>query len=430
MRRVASGLLIVAAGLAAAGCERAQLLAPTKSTITLSAPARVLATGGSTEVTAFVVEQAGTPVQNGTIVRFTASLGRVDPAEVQTRNGMAVTTFFAMNASGVARITALSGAATGGDDDANVLEITIGAAAVNTVTLRANPGSVGPTGGTVELIATVVAENGRALEGIGVTFNTDQGTLSTANALTDANGQARAALTTTAKATVSATAGTKTSSNVTVDLRSGPLVSISCTPTAGTGNCSAVQASATNNTATVLFTVKKVSGSSTLRTSTIDFGDGSSQVLGNLGGDVVVTHTYTGPSGNDSRSYTATVQATDINGESASATTVVIVTPRPTITPINITVTTSSETATATGQRWTFTANVTGGGEGGTGNATIRSYLWSFGDGTSVTTSGNVIAHVYDVAESPQRRTVRVTATAADGRTASGETDIIVAAKP
>ncbi|MBI3048347.1 MAG: Ig-like domain-containing protein, partial [Acidobacteria bacterium] len=279
----------------------------------------MLPTGGSTEVTASVVEEAGTPVQNGTTVRFSASLGRVDPVEVQTRNGLAITTFFAMNTSGVARITATSGGATGGGDDTNVLEITIGAAAVNTITLRASPGSVAPGGGTVELIATVVGENGRALEGIGVTFNTDQGTFSATTALTDPNGQARVTLTTTQKATVSATAGTKTSSNVTVDLRSGPIVTITCAPTSGTGNCSSVQASAANNTASVLFTIEKASGSSTLRTVTLDFGDGGSEPLGNLGGKATVVHTYNGPSDNTSRTYTATVSAVDINGEATAA---------------------------------------------------------------------------------------------------------------
>lgn len=425
--RVAAGLLIAVAG---AGCDKAQLLAPTKSTITLSAPTRVLPAGGTTEVTAFVVEEAGTPVQNGTLVRFTASLGRLDPREVQTRNGIALTTFHAMNTSGVARITAISGGATGGDDDTNVLEITVGAAAVNTITLRANPGSVGPTGGAVELIATVVGENGRALEGIGVTFNADQGTLSATNVLTNASGEARTTLTTTQKATVSATAGTKTSSNVTVDLRSGPSVSITCAPASGTGNCAAVQASATNNTATVLFTVKKVSGSSTLRTSTLDFGDGSSQALGNLGSDATITHTYTGPSDSNSRAYTATVQATDINGESASASTIVIITPKPTITPISVTITAESATATENGQRWTFTANVTGGGDGGTGNATIESYRWDFGDGKGAETSGSTVAHVYDTKTTESRYPVSVTVRAPNGRTATGRTEILVAKFP
>ena len=425
------GAVLLLAALTAAGCDKAQLLAPTKSTISVSAPTRVLPTGGSTEVTALVIEEAGTPVTNGTTVRFTTSLGRVDPVEAQTRNGVATTTFFAMNTSGVARITAISGAASGGSSNANVVEITVGAAAVNTVTLRANPGSIGPGGGTVELIATVVGENGRALDGIGVTFNADQGTLSATNVTTDANGEARTRLTTSQQTVVSATAGTKTSSNVTVGVRSGPIVSITCAPASGTGNCAAVQASATNNTATVLFTVTRPSGSSTLRTAVLDFGDGTSQALGNLaGGTATITHTYTGPDSTTARAYTATVTAVDINGETGAASTTVIVTPRVTPTPINVTITTSSETATTAGQRWTFTANVTGGGEGGTGNATIRSYTWNFGDGQQVTTSGNVIAHVYKTEDRPQRFQVTVTATAADGRTASGETEIIVSASP
>ncbi|MBI2187446.1 MAG: Ig-like domain-containing protein [Acidobacteria bacterium] len=337
MNRTAAGLIVLAA-LTAAACEKAQLLAPTKSTITIVAATRLLPPGGNTEVTAVVTEEAGTPVQNGTTVRFTATLGRVSPVEVQTRNGIAITTFFADTNSGVARVRAISGAASGGDDDTNQVDITIGAAAVNTVTLRASPGSVSPFGGTVELIATVVGENGQALPGLMVTFNTDQGTLSATAATTDSMGQARTTLTTTQKATVTATAGIKTSSNVTVDLRSGPGVSISCAPTSGTGNCSALQASTTNNTASVLFTVKKVSGSSTLRTSTLDFGDGSSQALGNLAGDATITHTYTGPSGSTARTYSATVQATDINGESSSAAATVIITPKATITPISVTI--------------------------------------------------------------------------------------------
>ena len=44
----------------------------------------MLPTGGSTEVSASVFEEAGTPVQNGTTVRFSTNLGRVEPAEAQT----------------------------------------------------------------------------------------------------------------------------------------------------------------------------------------------------------------------------------------------------------------------------------------------------------------------------------------------------------
>lgn len=422
--------LVIVGTVVATGCDKAQLLAPTKSTITLSAPTRFLPSGGSTEVTAFVIEQAGTPVQNGTTVRFSATLGRVDPVEVQTRNGFALTTFFAADSSGVARIRASSGAATGGDDDTNVLEITVGAAAVNTVTVRANPGSVGPGGGTVDLIATVVGENGQGLQGIGVTFNADQGTLSASNVATNASGEARTQLTTSQQTIVSATAGIKTSSNVTITMRSGPIVTIACAPPSGTGNCAAVQASSSTNTATVLFTVTKPTGSSTLRTATLDFGDGSSQALGNLaGGTATITHTYNGPSGSTAHPYTATVQATDINGESAAVSTIVTITPKPTLTPISVTITTTKETATGTSQRWTFTADVTGGGEG-TATASIESYTWDFGDGSGAVTSGKTTAHVYATKTTPEKYTVTVTVKATDGRTAKGQTEILVDKTP
>jgi hypothetical protein len=411
------------AAVLVAGCDKVQLLAPTQSTITVSAGTRVLAPNGTTEITAIVTEQAGTPVQNGTTVRFSATVGRVDPVESQTRNGVAVTTFFADNSSGVAVVRAISGAASGGENNSNQLEITVGTAAVNTVTLRANPGTVGPNGGTVELIASVVAENGQPLQGIAVVFSADQGVLSSVNATTDANGEARTQLITSQQAVVSAAAGTKTSSNVTIAVRSGPIVTLACAPASGTGNCADVPASVTNNTATVVFTVTRPTGSSTLRTATIDFGDGSSQSLGNLaGGTATVTHTYSGPSNSTPALYTATVQATDITGESASVSTSVTVT-KPAVTPINVSISDNCATAITSGQRCTFTATATGGGEGTT-NAPIQSYTWNFGDGSGdTTTSSNVTAHVYTASGT---FTVTVTARTADGRTGTGRTEVLI----
>ena len=106
--RLAYGTLLVLAMVVTSACEKAQLLAPTSSTITVSAQTLLLASGGSTQITAFVLEQSGTPVQNGTTVRFSTTLGRVDPVETQTRNGLAFTMFFAENSSGVAEVRATS----------------------------------------------------------------------------------------------------------------------------------------------------------------------------------------------------------------------------------------------------------------------------------------------------------------------------------
>ena len=85
-------------------CDTVPLTAPSSSTVTLTASALVLPTGGSTQISATVFEPGGTPVQNGTSVRFTTTLGRVDPVEVQTRNGVATAMFLAGDVSGLADV--------------------------------------------------------------------------------------------------------------------------------------------------------------------------------------------------------------------------------------------------------------------------------------------------------------------------------------
>jgi hypothetical protein len=409
--------LVAMAATLIGACDKAQLLAPTQSTITVSAPAQVLPNGGSIEITAYVIEQAGTPVQNGTAVHFTTSLGTIEPQTAQTRNGLARATFRAGSSSGIAEIRALSGGASGGEN-LNVVKITVGAAAVSTVTLRANPGSVGPSGGVVELIASVISEGGQGVEGVIVTFATDQGTLAATTAPTNASGEARTTLTTSVESNVTATAGSKTSAVVKVPLRAGPIVSIACAPATGTGTCAGLQAGAATNSAIALLTVTKPTGSSALRNVTLDFGDGESINLGNLSsGTAAISHAYAGPSSSTPRSYTATVRAEDINGEVSTAFTSVVVSPR---AAIGVSLTATGETAVATGQRWTFTATPIGV----TNNEGIQSYEWDFGDDTSnVTTSGGSTAHIYT---QEGRFTVRVTLQMLDGRTASATTEILV----
>src|SRR6185369_13088670 len=149
IRRFASTAGVPALGLLAVlvvGCDKVPLTAPASSTITLTTPTRQLPTGGSTQLSAQVIEPAGTPVQNGTTVRFTTNLGRVDPVETQTRNGVATTTFYAGDVSGTAEVKATSGASggtsgtgTGGaTTSTNAVTILIGAAAVDSVNLRAS----------------------------------------------------------------------------------------------------------------------------------------------------------------------------------------------------------------------------------------------------------------------------------------------------
>jgi hypothetical protein len=60
------------------------------------------------------------------VVRFTATLGRVEPEDVETRNGVARATFIAGSTPGTAQVTATSGRAESATDQPNVVEIVIG----------------------------------------------------------------------------------------------------------------------------------------------------------------------------------------------------------------------------------------------------------------------------------------------------------------
>src|SRR5438093_13359280 len=114
--RSASWNLVVCAVFAAAvfgtsSCDKLPLLAPSQSTITLSTTNTVVQSNGTAQVTATILEQAGTPVQNGTTVTFTTTLGTVSPTQVRTTNGVATTEFIGNGQSGVAEIPAASGPA-------------------------------------------------------------------------------------------------------------------------------------------------------------------------------------------------------------------------------------------------------------------------------------------------------------------------------
>src|SRR5205823_3983834 len=202
--------LAAAVSLSTDACQRVPLLAPTGSTIQLTASTNVLPVNGTTTIIAQVLEPAGTPPHSGTHVTFTTSLGTIQPADVETDiSGRAVATFLAGNNNGTANITALSGGASVGTNGA--LKILVGTAAVGRVNLSANPTLVPATGGSSTITANVLDVNGNALPSAQVSFTTTAGTLTTAVASTDSAGNAQTVLRTTTKATVTGTVGAQTS---------------------------------------------------------------------------------------------------------------------------------------------------------------------------------------------------------------------------
>jgi hypothetical protein len=267
-----SKLNLVALGLALGGgavfgmisCESVPLTAAPGTMMTLIAnPTFVAANGGTSVVTAILVEPAGTFVPDGVEIFFFTDLGHVD-ASGKTRNGIARVNFVADSRSGTATITAISGgpapapapsptptpesgsvgvpqAGEGSDQ----VTITIGSALPATVLVTANPQLLaGSRAATV--VANVFDGSGNPVRNVPVLFTVSgtplQEFLSSGGApqFTDSSGQALDTLSTRApngpdQKTVTVTAttpnGTKGEVTVAVNYTKTPEPTPTPTPT-------------------------------------------------------------------------------------------------------------------------------------------------------------------------------------------------------
>jgi len=398
--RVAALAVLVMAGGA---CDKMPLTAPTESTIQISA-APTVPLNGSVDVVATVIEGSGTPVQNGTLVSFTATLGHVEPSETRTENGKVTVKFVAGTQSGMATVTALSGAATGPSTGTETtaplgasVNIKVGGAAAKTVTLRADPATVPNTGGTVTLTALVLDDNGGALSGVPVAFSASAGHLQSSSVNTNTSGEASTTLTTAGAAKVTATAGAVTSDPVDITVAALPTINLSASPnpaTAGQPVSISVGVDATN-------------ASNPVRAVRIEFGDGDFEDLGAVAGTTSVSHIYS----NDG-AYTVKVSVTDTGGQQTSQVLGISVQPR---APVSVTLTVSPETASVN-DIVIFTANVVG-----ITGVTFDSFDWDFGDLARRTTTGNSTPHIY---QSARTFTAKVTVHASDGSTGQAAVEI------
>ena len=323
---------------------------------------------------------------------FTSTLGTLEPQEAVTSNGQAVVTLQAGTQSGTASIVAFSGSAR----TETPITVLIGGAAAASVEVSANPAIVASSGGTVTITASVSDADGNRLAGVPVSFSTTAGTLGATQAVTDATGVAITTLTTGAAATVTATVTGTTSDSVAIAVSSAPTIALSTTG-AGTP---------TVGTATV-FSVTTTAPGSPISSVTIDFGDGTSLSLGSLTGTSSVSHVYTAAG-----TYSVVATVTDSSGERVTTSTVITVVAQ---TPLSVTGAASTATP-ALNAPVTFTATTTAG-------INIQSYSWSFGDGSTASTTGNATAHAFTT---PGIKTISVTATATDGRTGSAQTQVNV----
>jgi len=388
------------------------LTAPTKSTIQLSAAATV-PLNGSVAVVATVTESSGTPVQDGTLVSFTATLGHVEPPDAHTDNGQVTVSFVAGAQSGMATVTALSGGATGpstgsGSDTAAPLgatvNIKVGGAAAKTVTLRADPATVPNTGGTVTLTALVLDENGGALSGVPVAFSASAGHLQSSSVNTNTSGEASTTLTTSGSATVTATAGAVTSEPVSITVTALPTIELSASPNPATSG------------QTVTFTINLNTTNTTnpVRNVRIEFGDGDFEDLGAVTGTGAVNGTSVSHVYNNDGAYTAKVTVTDSAGQQATQVLGITVQPR---APVTVTLVLTPSPANVN-DVVTFTAAVTVGA-----GVTAERFDWVFGDGSTRTTTGASTTKIYTTSGTFH---TKVTVHASDGSTGVGAADILV----
>jgi Big-like domain-containing protein/PKD domain-containing protein len=431
-------LAVVAAAIvifAAAACEQSPLLAPSGSTITLTAPINAVPSSGSVEIVAQVLEPAGTPPHSGTEVTFTTTLGVVSPAVAETdAGGRAVARFQANGANGTATISATSGGAA--TSATGTLRISVGSASVGAIKLGANPATVGALGGSTTISASVLDVNGNVLPQVAVTFTTTAGTLSSQLVISDANGIAQTFLTTSQQATVTASVGAQggsTTAPTPPSTGTGGTTPTTPTPTTPSSSGTAT-ASITVTVAaapSILITPPTVSptkglpatftfvvtaatqNGSAIRSVSINWGDSSaSQNVGSFTGSQPVSHVY-----ERDGSFTVTATVTDVAGQSNSASTSVFVTPA---VQVGITITSSPVPAKVNTQTL-FTIQITAPTGVGIVNTTI-----DYGDGFQDSLGGGATPqarHTYTVGGT-YTVTVRTIDTA--GTTSIGTTTVSV----
>lgn len=205
--------------------------------VSLSASPSTVSPSNTSTIAARVVDSAGNPVVDGSIVSFTLdnpSLGSISPSSAVTSNGNATGTFTASTDTGTVTITATSGTITGS------IAITIGGTTTSTaaasISLTPTPQSI-TTSGTSSVQATVTTSTGaNVADGTSVSFSlsaVSMGTITTQ--ATTSNGIATATFTaanTPGTVTVTATAeGVTDTENITIIApASGSIEFVSATP--------------------------------------------------------------------------------------------------------------------------------------------------------------------------------------------------------
>lgn len=186
-------LLLAIASLLSWSCDSGSPIAPPGTILTISvSPARI-PIDGTAQVRVVARKPNGTPVNPGTLVLFSATIGSIPPSVPVDANGEAMTLLTGTGEFGTSTVTASVGSG-----ESVTAEVQVGLPA-GSISLQASPTSVSEQGGRVSLLALIRDDQGQPLTNALVNFRSQIGTLDSQGALveTAADGTARDQLTVT-----------------------------------------------------------------------------------------------------------------------------------------------------------------------------------------------------------------------------------------
>nr|MDP9121181.1 Ig-like domain-containing protein [Acidobacteriota bacterium] len=158
--RLAHLALLLVLLLPLAACDKASPVAPSGSTIVISAnPSFVTSATGTSTITVIARKANGTPVNRGTQVTFTVDIGTIDQSARTDNNGIATATLHGDGRLGKATVMASIG---GGTTGGAMVAVTFGNPE-KSITLQADPPTIPSAGGSVRLVALVRDAQGQPL---------------------------------------------------------------------------------------------------------------------------------------------------------------------------------------------------------------------------------------------------------------------------
>jgi hypothetical protein len=180
-------LLLLATLAVPLACSEGTPVAPTGTILRVSAYPTRIGTSGQSVVTVSAYRSTGNPVNPGTEIRMSSTIGLVDPVVYTNDSGQASATLRGDGRVGTATVTAFSGGI-----EPVTIDVAVGQLAAS-MSFQVTPSSVAETGGTLDLLALVRDENSQPLVGAQVNFRSEVGELDSGGRFltTDSEGAAR-----------------------------------------------------------------------------------------------------------------------------------------------------------------------------------------------------------------------------------------------